>query len=143
LPAWTNTDCHSVRVTSAPENEKLEGILFTVSNHTNTIAIDTAPLPPNPSSSMQNKLCDFHIIPVAHITSFEVIGAGEKAQGSGTGFDGALPPITKVDPEALRAREEQTIRDIKKRDAQRGKGVTREAQEIFDFVARTYVSLHI
>jgi hypothetical protein len=132
-----------VRVTAAPENNKLEGILFTVSNHTNTIAIDTAPAPPNPSSSTQNKLCDFHLIPVAHITNFEVLGPGERVPDSGPGFDGALPPIAKIDPEVLTAREEQTIREMKKKDAQRGKGVTREAQDMFDFVARTYVASNL
>jgi hypothetical protein len=42
---------------------------------------------------------------------------------------------------ALLAREEQTIREMKKRDEQKGKGVSREAQEIFDAVSRTYVSI--
>lgn len=41
---------------------------------------------------------------------------------------------------ALIAREEQTIREMKKKDAQKGKGVSREGQEIFDILARTYVS---
>lgn len=40
---------------------------------------------------------------------------------------------------ALMAREEQTIREMKKKDEQKGKGVSREAQEIFDAVNRTYV----
>jgi hypothetical protein len=44
-----------------------------------------------------------------------------------------------VDLDALKAREEQTIRDMKKKDAQKGKGVSKEAQEIFDFIARTLV----
>jgi len=43
---------------------------------------------------------------------------------------------------ALMAREEQTIREMKKQDQQKGKGVSREAQEIFDAVSRTYVSIH-
>lgn len=42
---------------------------------------------------------------------------------------------------ALMAREEQTIREMKKKDAQKGKGVSREAQEIFDAISRTYVSM--
>lgn len=42
---------------------------------------------------------------------------------------------------ALMAREEQTIREMKKKDEQKGKGVSKEAQEIFDAVSRTYVSM--
>lgn len=132
--------CHRVRVTAAPENNKLEGILFTVSSLTNTIAIDTAPPPPNPSSSAQNKPCDFHLIPVTHITSFEVLGLGERVPGSGPGFDGALPPIESINPEAVKAREEMTIKEMKQKDSLRGKGVSREAQELFDYIRRTYVT---
>ena len=66
-----------------------------------------------------------------------MIGPGERVPESGPGFDGALPSISKVDLDALKAREEQTIREMKKKDAQKGKGVTKEAQEIFDTIART------
>jgi hypothetical protein len=72
--------------------------------------------------------------------SFEIVGAGERAPEASAGFDAALPSIAKVDLAALQAREEQTIREMKKKDAQKGKGVSREAQELFDFISRTYVS---
>jgi hypothetical protein len=42
-----------------------------------------------------------------------------------------------VDVAALQAREEQTIREMKKKDAQKGKGVSQEAQELFDAISRT------
>lgn len=71
--------------------------------------------------------------------SFEIVGLGERAPDSSTGFDGAIPSIAKVDMAALMAREEQTIREMKKKDAQKGKGVSREAQEIYDAINRTYV----
>ena len=117
----------------------LEGTLFTTCNITNSIAINTAPPPPNPSASLANQPGDYHIIPFAHILSFEIVGAGERIPDSGPGFDGALPSISRVDLDAIKAREEQTIREMKRKDAQKGKGVTKEAQEIFDFFARTYV----
>lgn len=132
-------DLSSIKITCAPHNNLLEGTLFTTCNVTNAIAINTAPAPPNPSASLASQPGDYHIIPFAHILSFEIVGPGERTAESGPGFDGALPSISKVDLDALRAREEQTIRDIKKRDAMKGKGVTREAQEIFDFFARTSV----
>lgn len=53
-----------------------------------------------------------------------------------------MPSIAKVDMAALMAREEQTIREMKKKDEQKGKGVSSEAQEIFDAVSRTYVFPH-
>lgn len=117
----------------------LEGTLFTTCNITNAIAINTAPAPPNPASSLAGQPGDFHIIPFAHILSFEVIGVGERVSGSAPGFEGALPSISKIDIDMLKAREETTIREMKKKDAMKGKGVTKEAQEVFDFFARTYV----
>lgn len=126
-----------IKITCAPHNIVLEGTLFTTCNITNAIAINTAPAPPNPTAPLSSQPGDYHIIPFAHIISFELIGQGERVPDSGPGFDGALPSISKVDVDALKAREEQTIRDMKKKDAQKGKGVTKDAQEIFDFIART------
>ena len=137
---WKLTNfLHSIKITCAPNNNVLEGTLFTTCNVTNAIAINTAPAPPNPTAPLSSQPGDYHIIPFAHIISFELIGPGERAPESGPGFDGALPSISKVDLDALKAREEQTIREMKKKDAQKGKGVTKEAQEIFDTIARTLV----
>ncbi|KAF2747130.1 hypothetical protein M011DRAFT_468013 [Sporormia fimetaria CBS 119925] len=123
-----------IRVTCAPNNRVLEGTLFTACNIINAIAINTAPAPPNPSTSLAAQPGDWHIIPFAHITHFEVLGPGERITDSGPGFEGAVPGIARVDLDALRAREEQTIREIKKKDAQKGKGVSKETQELFDFI---------
>jgi hypothetical protein len=126
-----------IKITCAPTNAVLEGTLFTACNTTNAIAINTAPAPPNPTAPLSSQPGDYHIIPFAHILSFEIVGAGERAPEASAGFDAALPSIAKVDLAALQAREEQTIREMKKRDAQKGKGVSREAQELFDFISRT------
>ncbi|KAF2807765.1 uncharacterized protein BDZ99DRAFT_464678 [Mytilinidion resinicola] len=126
-----------IKITVAPYNTVLEGTLFTTCNITNAIAINTTPAPPNPSATISSQPGDYHIIPFAHILNIELLGAGERVEGSVPGFDGALPSIAKVDLDAVRAREEATIRKIKERDAMRGRGVSREAQEIFDALART------
>lgn len=128
---------HSIKITCAPNNNVLEGTLFTACNLTNAIAINTAPAPPNPSAPLASQPGDYHIIPFAHILSFEIVGSGERVAESAPGFDGAMPSISKVDIAALQAREEQTIREMKKKDAQKGKGVSKEAQELFDAISRT------
>ncbi|RYN18069.1 hypothetical protein AA0115_g11496 [Alternaria tenuissima] len=126
-----------IKVTCAPGKNVLEGTLFTACNLPHAIAINTAPAPPNPSASIFSQPGDYHIIPFAHIESFEIIGTGERASESAPGFDGALPSISKVDLAALQAREDQTIREMKKKDMQKGKGVSPEAQELFDAISRT------
>lgn len=128
---------YSIKITCAPGKNVLEGTLFTACNLTHAIAINTAPAPPNPSASVYGQPGDYHIIPFAHIESFEILGSGERAPESTAGFDGALPSISKVDIAALQAREDQTIREMKKKDAQKGKGVSPEAQELFDAISRT------
>ena len=130
---------HSIKITCAPNNNVLEGTLFTACNTTNAIAINTAPAPPNPSASLSSQPGDYHIIPFAHILSFEIVGLGERAPESNAGFDGAIPSIAKVDMAALKAREEQTIRKMKKKDAQKGKGVSSLAQELYDTLYKLYV----
>ncbi|CAN9478464.1 unnamed protein product [Alternaria alternata] len=116
-----------IKVTCAPGKNVLEGTLFTACNLTHAIAINTAPAPPNPSASIFSQPGDYHIIPFAHIESFEIIGTGERASESAPGFDGALPQHL----------QDQTIREMKKKDMQKGKGVSPEAQELFDAISRT------
>jgi hypothetical protein len=145
LVVWTRVSAiyeykltrNSIKITCAPGKNVLEGTLFTACPLTHAIAINTAPAHPNPSAPVFSQPGDYHIIPFAHIESFEIVGSGERALEATAGFDGALPSISKVDVAALQAREEQTIREMKKKDAQKGKGVSQEAQELFDAISRT------
>ncbi|KAF1816667.1 hypothetical protein P152DRAFT_388996, partial [Eremomyces bilateralis CBS 781.70] len=115
----------------------LEGTLFTACSATNLVAINTAPPPPNPNAS--NQPGDYHIIPVSQIKSFEVLSlSADGSQRDAAIFETAVPAISKVDIGALKAREEAAIRKLKEQDMTRGKGVTREAQEIFDALHRIF-----
>lgn len=129
-----------IRLTTTLPGHVLEGTLFTTCSITNLVAVNTAPAPPNPSSTLANQPGDYHIIPVSHIQSFQLLSlpaASDRVAGSGPGFEGALPSITKVDLDSLKAKEEQAIRKIKERDATRGRGVGKDAQEVFDHINRT------
>lgn len=57
--------------------------------------------------------------------------------GSGPGFDGAQPSISKLDLDGFKAREEAAVRKLKEREATRNKGASKEGQEIFDHFSRT------
>jgi hypothetical protein len=83
---------------------------------------------------------NYHIIPISQIAAFHILQLpveGDCVEGSGPGFEGAMPSISKVDMEALRQREENAVKEMKKFEASRGKGVSKEAQEIYDHIART------
>jgi len=121
-------------------NETLEGTLFTADPITHLVAINTATPPPNPSSNAADQPGDYHIVPISRVQSFQLLslpGAADKIEGPGPGFNGVLPSIGKLDFAALKAREEAAIRRLKVEDAKRGRGVTKEAQAIFDNFART------
>lgn len=122
------TEVRSVRLTVAPENQELEGTLYTTCSVMNAVAIATDSTQPTQGAA---KKCDFHIIPYAHITASQVL---DKTADSGT-----LPELSPVDIGAIKAREERTIRDMKLEEARKGKGVSKLAQDVFDHVAKMYV----
>lgn len=115
--------------TAAPHSQTFEGTIYTACRITNIIALNTAP----PSSNASTP-GDFHLIPIARIQSLNVVSLP-----SGNADEGTQPAIAKIDLKALKAREEAAIRKIRERDATRGKGVSREAQELFDALAKQYV----
>ena len=134
----------STTTTSSSGADALEGTVFAACPLTNLIAVNTAPPPPNPSSALTNQPGDYHVIPVSRIQSFQLVGLatdtlpkGEESSGGGGSSGSAAPSIGRVDIKALEAREQATITRIKEKEASRGRGVTKEAQEIFDALART------
>ena len=123
-------DTHRYRVklvTAAPNSITLEGTIFTACRTTNILAICTTS-----ATSGSSSPSDYHLIPVSRIQSIDVLSLPTT-----TNPEEAQQSISRVDLKALKARETAAIRKIKERDATKGKGVTREAQDIFDALART------
>lgn len=135
----TNHDGYDrVKITTAsPHSQTLHGTLFTACPMLNVVAINTAPAPPNPSSTLSNQPGNYHIIPVKHISSFEVVSLDPNAAKQS--FSSAQPPIATVDLKKLREREEAKIRELREQERKKGKGVTREAQQIYNALDRMCV----
>ncbi|KAF2083672.1 hypothetical protein K490DRAFT_76389 [Saccharata proteae CBS 121410] len=125
-----------IRVTTTL-NTILEGTLFTADPVMNILAINAAPAPPNPSTSLAGQPGNYHIIPIPQIQDFKLLSSAEDDWSDALSAENAVPHIGPLDHEALKAREEQTIRKMKEKDATRGKGVPKEAQEVFDWINRT------
>ncbi|KAK4991885.1 hypothetical protein LTR50_001504 [Elasticomyces elasticus] len=119
--------------TMAPHAQTLTGTLYTACPITNLLALNTAPAPPNPSSSTAKQPGDYHIIPVTKVQSFQVLsGASETADprpGSGLGI---------VDVKRLKAREQTRVTRAQEEEMEKGRGVSAEAQAIFDAFKRLY-----
>lgn len=83
---------------------------------------------------------DYHIIPVSRIQSFQIVSLASVADGGENGFASAQPSIGPVDTIQLKQREQRRLARLKEDEANRGKGVTKEAQAIFDSFKRMYVN---
>lgn len=129
----------SIKVTTvAPHSQTLQGTLFTACPRSNIIAINTAPAPPNPSSTLSNQPGDYHIIPIQHISSFDIVSLDSNAANKTPAT--VQPAVAPVDIKKLREREEAKLRQLREQEANKGKGVSREAQHIFDALKRLCVA---
>lgn len=118
-----------MRITTAQQST-IEGTLFTADPITNLVAINTA----DPKQAQAG----YHIFPVSRIQSFQLLSlAPPSTAADGPSFSDAVPSVHALDIRALKNREATAIGKLHENEARRGKGVTREAQDIFDAISRT------
>lgn len=77
------------------------------------------------------------MIPISRIQQFQLLALATPSNSTSSSFTDAQPTIQALDTRALKAREAKAIGEAFDREARRGKGVTREAQELFDAFSRT------
>jgi len=128
----------------------IEGTLFVADPITNLIAINTAPPPPTPSnnnglspnSNASSLPGDYHVIPANQITAFKIISLGDSGtlKDSSSSFENAFPKIGAVNLAVAKQREEVSVKKLQDHEKRVGKGVTREAQDIFDALSNTLPS---
>ncbi|KAE8150960.1 anticodon-binding domain-containing protein [Aspergillus avenaceus] len=120
-----------VRITTTPTPSTIEGTLFTACPITNLVAVNTA-------TDTKSTSGDYRIIPVSRILSFNILSLAPSSENAdGPSFSDAVPPVHALDIRALKAREASAVGKLQEIEARRGKGVTREAQELFDAFSRT------
>ncbi|KAL2859067.1 anticodon-binding domain-containing protein [Aspergillus pseudodeflectus] len=117
-----------VRISTSPVSSTIEGTLFTACPITNLVAINAA-------DGKQAQAGDYHIIPISRIQSFQIVSLAQNNES--TSFADAVPSLHALDIRALKAREANAVGKLQESEARRGKGVTREAQDIFDAFSRT------
>lgn len=100
------------------------------------MAINTAPAA-NPGDAKQAQNGDYHVIPISRIQNFQLLTLAAPSNSNSSSFTDAQPTIQALDTRALKNREAKAIGEAFDREARRGKGVTREAQDLFDAFSRT------
>lgn len=111
--------------TTPPTSQTLEGTLFTACPTLNLVAINT-----RPSSSASSDSGDYHIIPLSRVQTFQITAPQQQQ-----------PPLATVDTKRLKDREATRIAALKEEAANRGKGVSREAQAIYDALKRVNIPI--
>ena len=105
--------------TTAPHSQTYEGTLFTACPVLNLVAINTRPTAPSDSG-------DYHIIPVSRVQNFQITSLASQQPSA----------LALVDTKRLKERETARIAQLKDQAADRGKGVSKEAQAIYDALKR-------
>ncbi|KAJ5089963.1 hypothetical protein N7532_008647 [Penicillium argentinense] len=127
-----------IRVTVGPPiSTTYEGMLVAADPISSIVIINTRP-PPSTADSKEAWNGDHQMFPMSKVQSFQLLSLHPSASNpTDTPFTGAWPPIFPLDIRALKAREAKAVAEAQEREARRGKGVTREAQELFDAFGRT------
>ncbi|KAK7552654.1 anticodon-binding domain-containing protein [Phyllosticta citricarpa] len=118
-------------------NGALEGVVYAADPVLNILAVNTAPAPPNPATNLASQQGNYHVISIPHIQDFKILASGSGGGGGGGSFETAVPSIGPLDLGALKRREEEAVKKLMQKEATRGRGVPKEAQEIFDAINKT------
>lgn len=113
--------------TAAPHSQTYEGTLSTACPILNLVFIERR--------EANSPTSNFNVIPVARIQNFQIMSLAEEG-----GFANAQPPVAPVDVKRLEQRLAANVEKAKEEERNQGKGVTKEAQAIFDSFKRMYVT---
>ncbi|KAK5119453.1 hypothetical protein LTR85_007553 [Meristemomyces frigidus] len=120
--------------TAAPHSQSHEGTLFTACPILNVVAINTRNTDSAASTAAQAG--DYHITPVSRIQSIQVISLASGAENSESSYASAQPAIGPVDVKRREQRVADRVRQLKEEEKNMGRGVTKEAQAIYDSFKR-------
>ena len=126
-----------VRITSlAPQSQTYEGSLFTACPVLNVVILNTRSPTANATADYTTQPGEYCVIPLSRVQSVRIVALEAPTEGSETSFQTAKPSIGPVNVKRLKEREQAKIDKLKEEERNKGKGVTKEAQAIFDSFRR-------
>jgi protein LSM12 len=122
--------------TAAPENKTYDGILYTADPITSLVVINVRTPTINPSTDIASQPGDYRIIPISRIQSFQIVSLTSGNNVSESDIATARPSVAELDVKRLEKRVADRVQALKEQEQNKGKGVTKEAQAIFDAFRR-------
>ncbi|GAB7366293.1 hypothetical protein MBLNU230_g8093t1 [Neophaeotheca triangularis] len=112
----------TLAASSTPQT--LEGTIYTVCPKSNVLMLNTRTT--DPAAAAKDPVGDYHTIPLSGVQSFQILALPE----------GPPQPLPPVDEQRLEARLAARVQALKEEKEERPKGVSKEAQAIFDAFKR-------
>ncbi|KAK3069597.1 hypothetical protein LTR53_011944 [Teratosphaeriaceae sp. CCFEE 6253] len=119
----------SVKVTTAaPESKTYDGALYTADPVTNLVVLNVR----GPMADKSSQTGDYRVIPISQVQTFQLLSL---ADGNG-GLAHVPSKMPELELMRLQKRCNDRVAALKDLEENRGKGVTKEAQAIFDSFKR-------
>ncbi|KAK5735437.1 hypothetical protein LTR17_008134 [Elasticomyces elasticus] len=117
---------HIKVTTAAPESKTYEGTVYTADPITNLVVLNARVKGATESAS------DYRVLPISRIQSFQIMSLAD----GNADIANAHPKIAEVDVKRWEKRCEDRIAALKEQERNRGKGVSKEGQAIYDALKR-------
>ncbi|KAK5115490.1 hypothetical protein LTR62_001149 [Meristemomyces frigidus] len=129
--------------TVAPQSQIYEGTIYTTDPITNLVVLDTrlASSSTDPAK-VKEQPSDFKFFTIARIQHFQIVALASGDHTSESDVASARPAISAVNLARLEKRCEDKVRELKEQERNRGRGVSKEGQAIFDAFKRINVRVH-
>ncbi|TKA77128.1 hypothetical protein B0A55_04114 [Friedmanniomyces simplex] len=124
--------------TTAPDSKTYEGSLYTADPITNLLVLNMRATAAKTAVEIASQPGDYRVMPISRIQTFQILSLASGDADLTT----ARPKVAEMDIKRQEKRCEDRVAALKEQERNRGKGVTKEGQAIFDALKRINMPIH-